>query len=692
MLAAAYLQVRLPQPSPTDISQLLPANTNSLSVVVTGTVIERSQLTRRGSVQVWLRVNSAEYGEQRTVASAPIGQVRGKLYVTLPRKSVTELAPGQTLRITGRLMRPAPATRPQSYDFAATLAKQGTFAHLSGQQVTVLSPPPAWGTWAVRQRIVRSLQAGTSSRLGALLSGLVLGKNAADIPYDLRDAFIQSGLAHALAASGFQVSLILGAILSLQRWLTPPNIMAIGSGALLLFGVLGGAEASIVRAILMGFASLVALGLERRIRPVGALLAIATLMLLYDPLWIQDLGFQLSVLATLGLMVTVPPLTARLDWLPPTIAALVAVPVAATLWTLPLQLYTFGVLPVYCVLANILSAPLLSVLTLGGFVCSAIAFVWPGLGSLVVGLLFWPLQGLVALVGLFSQLPGRSLAVGTIALPQLIGLYGCLGAVWLWPWCQKRWRWVGALALLLVLLPIWRVQSQQVQVTVFDRTRLPMLVIQHPRSTVVLNSGDRWTASQMLVPFLQRQGINRVDLAIATDNRREIAEGWTALQHQLPITTLSYTVSDIASLKPSGASPQRHITLNPQEQVTLGAIQVKLWRSQPLFLELTIEGQRWLLAAGTDETDLAAWLAQQPIEAVQVLWWTGGPLSPQVLQPLHPKTVILSGRRLPLAMIDALSQADMKVFWTEQNGSLQWNPKDGFQGFLNPGEDTLSPL
>jgi competence protein ComEC len=55
---------------------------------------------------------------------------------------------------------------------------------------------------------VRSLQNGTDERTGALLGALVLGKDAADVPYDLKDAFIQSGLAHALAASGFQVSLI----------------------------------------------------------------------------------------------------------------------------------------------------------------------------------------------------------------------------------------------------------------------------------------------------------------------------------------------------------------------------------------------------------------------------------------------------------------------------------------------------
>jgi competence protein ComEC len=85
----------------------------------------------------------------------------------------------------------------------------------------------------------------------------------------------------------------------------------------------------------MGCGALIGLVVQRKRKPLNSLLIAATLLLLFNPVWIWDIGFELSFLATLGLMVTVQPLIKRLDWLPPAIASLVAVPITASIWTLP---------------------------------------------------------------------------------------------------------------------------------------------------------------------------------------------------------------------------------------------------------------------------------------------------------------------------------------------------------------------
>jgi competence protein ComEC len=108
--------------------------------------------------------------------------------------------------------------------------------------------------------------------------------------------------------------------------------------------------------------------MRRKVKLLGSLLVTATLLLLFNPLWIWDLGFQLSFLATLGLLVTVPPLIKKLDWMPPAIACLIAVPIAASLWTLPLQLYVFGVVPVYSIVVNMITTPLISVISISGII------------------------------------------------------------------------------------------------------------------------------------------------------------------------------------------------------------------------------------------------------------------------------------------------------------------------------------
>jgi competence protein ComEC len=683
LLATAYIWVRLPQPGFSDVSSLVSAASANLPVQVSGTIERRPALTRRGSVQLWLDVQQAiQNGGQPQ-------RVTGRLYVTLPRQAAKALSPGQLVLLTGQLYKPSAATRPHGYDFKAFLGREGAFAGLRATQAQIQKPGSARGGWAVRARIVRSLVQGTNPRTGTLLSALVLGKDAADIDYDLKDDFIQAGLAHALAASGFQVSLILGAVLALARSLPPSRQALVGLLALLFYGLLSGAEPSIVRAILMGCASLAALSLKRQTRPVPLLLAVATLMLLYNPLWVWDLGFQLSVLATLGLMVSVPPLMTRLDWLPTTIGTLVAVPLAATIWTLPLQLHTFGILPLYSLIANVLSAPLLSGLTIGGLIASCGALLWPPFGSVLAWLLFWSTQLLIAIVSGISQLPGHALSLGSISLWQLLALYGCIGFAW---WSAQQWKLMTAVGLLILVVPMWQVQSQRFLVTVFDETRVPMMAIEHPTSTVVLNSGNRWVASQSLVPFLQQEGINRIDWAIATDNASSTESGWTALLDRIPITTLSRgVVQSEVGRSQTQKHPQQQIDIVPETPLKLGALQAVLWRAEPAILELNLGAQRWLLVDNTNETDLLAWLTAVQLPPIQTLWWTGKPFSNRLLSQLHPQTLILSGKQVKLTDVLALKQQVPQVFWTARDGTIQWTPK-GFSTTVNPGDNTLTPL
>jgi competence protein ComEC len=93
------------------------------------------------------------------------------------------------------------------------------------------------------------------------------------------------------------------------------------------------------------------------------------------------------------LLVTVPPLTRKLDWLPPAITALIAVPIAATIWTLPLQIYSFCLVSPYSLLANVATAPLLSLISLGGFLSALAALIWSMAGSALGLVLYTQLTG-----------------------------------------------------------------------------------------------------------------------------------------------------------------------------------------------------------------------------------------------------------------------------------------------------------
>ncbi|WP_235110002.1 ComEC/Rec2 family competence protein [Acaryochloris sp. 'Moss Beach'] len=220
--------------------------------------------------------------------------VRGLLYVSLPPKQGQELHPGQQIEVSGYLYKPRRSSTPQGFDFEDYLTRSGIFAGLRGKTVTVKKPGGTWGGWAVRQRIVRSHSRYLGPDKGALVSAMVLGHRRVDLPFDLRNRFVKVGLAHALAASGFHVSIILLGLLKVTSRLSSRTQLLTGLIGLSVFILLSGFEPSVSRAVLMGMASLVAVATNQKLNPVGVLLVVAVGLLVIQPQWIWDLGFQLG--------------------------------------------------------------------------------------------------------------------------------------------------------------------------------------------------------------------------------------------------------------------------------------------------------------------------------------------------------------------------------------------------------------
>jgi competence protein ComEC len=689
LFAFFYLQIRVPYPSSQDISRVVDRLVNPAQpVMVSGQVQSLPRLTRSQKSQFQLRAT------QVTLEAESTG-VTGIVYVTIPRQQGQNLHPGQTVAVSGSLYRPQRASIPNGFDFADYLTRQGIFAGMAGQKIRVTAPGSNWGWWALRQRIVRSQARQLKESEGPLVSSLVLGARAVDLPDDTRDAFVQAGLAHALAASGFQVSLILAVVLALTQPLPNSQRAMLGCGTLIVFGCLSGFEPSVFRAILMGIASLFALVASRKTQPVGLLLIVAVTLLLIKPLWIWDLGFQLSFLATLGLVVSVPTLMSVLDWLPPRLATLIAVPLAAMLWTLPLQLYCFGVVPVYGLLANLLATPLLTVLTVGSFISGVVGAILPQMGGFLAGLLYYPAHLLIVMIKLVIQLPGSTLSLGTISVLQLIVLYGLLFAVWLG--LQQYWQGAIAVALVVIILPVWQIQANRFEVTIFDAVSPPIMVLQQPGGTVLLNAGDRLVASQGVLPFMRRQGVNQVDLAIATATGPRLQEGWQTLLKQMPVTTLSAGVGQDANAvaamlaQISSKSKVEMRSLQPQQTITLGQINITFLRTQPAILQMQIQQQRWLIVMDGAQPTQQAWLQTAQLTDIDVLWWVGSPGS--LPTTLKPEIIIVSTRDRPrstatssLAPLTTSRNTATQTYWTHRDGAIQWTPEQGFQTTLSPSD------
>jgi competence protein ComEC len=650
ILAVAYLQMRIPQPPSNDISRvLIEKNARSQFVTVEGKVLSQGRLTSNQRVQFWFEAKKLQKTKK---------QVTGKLYVTVAVSQGTDIYPDQELTVTGILYQPSSPSNPGSFDFKAYLARQGAFARLKGLEIEDKGKEPSWGLWQLRQRIIDAQIRSLGNSEGALVSSMVLGQRAVDLPHDIRDLFIKAGLAHVLAASGFQVSLLLGVVMRLTGSFSPQKQLTFGLCTLGLYVGLTGIQASVARAALMGVGALIALILDRKVRQLGSLLLAGTLLLLWNPLWIWDLGFQLSFLATFGLIVTMPALEKRLDWLPPAIATLISLPLAASVWTFPLLLHVFSMIATYSIPANILTAPLVAAISLGGMVSAGGAVIYPLAGSAIAWLLYYPTHFLLQIVQFFTNLPGSSLAIGKLSLGLMLLIYALMALVWLSQWWQQRWWLVGLMIVILIVIPIRYSRLNLVQVTLFATKQEPILVIQDRGKIILINSGDPSTAKYTLVPFLNQQGINQIDCAIAFASKSNSLKSWSEIETNLSIKRFLNEPSSLS------------------KKLAIGSTEIQLIGNS---LQLKIQEKTWLLITKNQLEENSQTIFPK---TVSVLLWPGKYLRREWLDLTQPKVAIAISSTVDEQTRQQLQQRQIQLYWTGRDGTIQWERDRGFQTAL----------
>ena len=643
IFAVVYLEIRTPYPSANDISHLLKNNVVN-SIKITGNIISEIRLNRRENLQFWLEV------KEFSLKNLPTEKSAGKLYVTLPNLAENQVYPGQKITVKGLLYRPRRANNPNAFDFANYLARQGAFAGLKGE-IIIDKKSPTWGVWQIRQRIVEAQIQGLGQEKGTLLSSITLGRQAVNLPAKITDLFIKTGLAHILAASGFHVAILLGFILTITRNLSPKQQFIIALTILIIYGTLTGLQPSVLRAILMGIGALIGLLYNRQVNSLGSLLLAATILLLWQPLWIWDLGFQLSFLATLGLIITVPLLKNKIDYFPNLIAEPIAISLAATLWTMPLLMFTFNSIALYSIPINIITTPLVTLISLGGVFTAFLGLIYPPLGSISASILYYPLELLLQITNFFSLLPFSTYSTGKLSLGVMLIIYICLTLICFNLWFRQRWHLIGLFILAVILIPIIYQHLTLTQVTVLATKSQPVIIIQNRGNTLLINGEEPATARYTVLPFLRQEGINQIQGAITVNNSAQFS-----------------TISESIPIK-------KTLNLSQSEKFNLGEITGQLIEKN--LFKFQVKNQSWL------------WIVNPkiPVNLSQefsplVLLWQGSNLDKQWLESIRPQTAIAVTTNLSRNVRNQLRKARIKTYWTGRDGAIQWTAKNGFQPFL----------
>ncbi len=242
-------------------------------------------------------------------------------------------------------------------------------------------------------------------------TALLLG-NKADINQEVLDSFSNTGAMHVLAVSGLHVGIILiifQYILSFfSRWISKKQAILFSVILIWGFGLLSGASPSVIRAVVMF--SILALGqlLSRKNKGMNNLILSAIVLLIYDPYYLFDIGFQLSYVALIGILLFQTPVYRLilvkqkwLDWL----WKGSAVGIAATIATTPFMLYWFHQFPNYFLLSNVVVMLLGFVVLL--FLILLIFSAWiPYFNLLIIFLTVISLQALLIGIHYVNQIPG----------------------------------------------------------------------------------------------------------------------------------------------------------------------------------------------------------------------------------------------------------------------------------------------
>lgn len=280
-------------------------------------------------------------------------------------------------------------------------------------------PPPVpgalarWGSQAAEGSTVD--EASAAAELGQLplgadapelVIGVVLGDDTgleAATTKNMR----ASNLTHLTAVSGEHVALVLAATLTLCGPLPVRLKTLIGLFTLVGLVLLVQPSGSVLRAAAMGSVQLVGLSAGRQASALPAWAAGAIVLLLIDPWQACDWGFALSIAATGGLIMLAPGLERQLGRLMPIFfAQLAAIPLAAQLACGPLLIALNPHISMWGVVANMLAAPVVAVVTYTGLAATALATALPSLAQLLVLPALWGCAWLECIAHFFAHLPG----------------------------------------------------------------------------------------------------------------------------------------------------------------------------------------------------------------------------------------------------------------------------------------------
>jgi len=242
--------------------------------------------------------------------------------------------------------------------------------------------------YSLREKIINFYRSVLPEPHASLVAGIVLGSKS-QIPADFWQSLKNSGLAHVVVASGMNVTFVASFLMSFLAVFLPRRRFLLPAFAgIWLYALLAGLDAPIVRAAVMGSLAFLAQRLGKVAAAWRILLISAVGMLLVKPLWLTDLGFYLSFVATGSLILFEKPIRERLAAIPTFFREGLATSLAAQIGVAPILFVTFGQFNIWSPFLNALVLWTVPPVMIIGAIGGLVGLVLPQLGKLLLYLVY----------------------------------------------------------------------------------------------------------------------------------------------------------------------------------------------------------------------------------------------------------------------------------------------------------------
>lgn len=278
-----------------------------------------------------------------------------------------------------------------------------------------------------RERLDKQIALYLPSPQAELLSGILLGQNK-NLPGQLKLALRDTSTLHIVVASGQNLSMVAGFFLLLAGLIKRRLAIALSFLAIIFYTLLSGLQVPILRAAIMVSLAFWAEISGRQRSGVWVLAVTAALMLLVNPGWISSLSFQLSVLATMGVVVVSPIILEKIKILP-LISQDLAVSLAAQIMVLPIIAQNFHQLSLVALPTNILVLWTIPFIMIGGAILLILSFIIPPAAVLVGILLNGSLTYFVYIVNFFAGFSWAWIYIGEMSWLVWSGYYLIMAAI-----------------------------------------------------------------------------------------------------------------------------------------------------------------------------------------------------------------------------------------------------------------------